>query len=117
MLNIYAEDLYKAYLNNGKIPNGQGYGIRKKYCFAKLNDKDIYEIIANISKSYKSDETSIRNRLQDIGIKPRNLLELDFTSAVRAGIGNNAMGNDESRGRRNYIKSDTSGFNSRKDMV
>jgi hypothetical protein len=53
--------------------------------------------------------------LQNLGIKPRGLLELDFTSAIRAGIGNNVMGNDESRGRRNYVESDTSGFDCRKD--
>ena len=98
-----------------KIPDGVGYGIRKKYIFAKISNKDIYEIISNISESYKLNETSIRNRLQELGIEPRNLLKLDFVSAIRAGVRNNVMGDARIRGQRNQNDSDASDIVIRND--
>ncbi len=103
-----AEDLYKSYLKNGEIPDGQGYGIRKKYTFAKLTKEDLYEITTNIATSYNLDETSLRNRLQELGVKPRNLSSIDFAAAIRAGNRNNGMGYGQSRRGGNQAISDTS---------
>ena len=85
------DDLYKSYWNakKGEIPDGTGYGIRKKYNFAEITKEDLHEIITNIAASYNSDETSLRNRLQELGIKPGNLSGIDFAAAIREGNRNN----------------------------
>ncbi len=81
-----AEDLYKSYLKNGEIPDGQGYGIRKKYTFAKLTKEDLYEITTNIASDYSGSETSIQHRMQELGITSGNLPGIDITSTVQRGI-------------------------------
>ena len=83
-LNTDRDDLYKSYWNTkkGEIPDGTGYGIRKKYNFAEITKEDLHEIITNIAASYNFDEASIRNWLQELGIKPGNLSGIDFAAAI-----------------------------------
>ena len=99
----------------GEIPDGTGYGIRKKYNFAKLTKEDLYEIVTNIAVSYNSNETSLRNRLQELGVKPGNLLGIDFTAAIREGNRDNGLGTIQGGGRGNQTVKDTSDVASRED--
>lgn len=103
------DDLYKSYWNakKGEIPDGTGYGIRKKYNFAEITKEDLHEIITNIAASYNSDETSLRNRLQELGIKPGNLSGIDFAAAIREGNRDNGLGISQSRGGGNQTVEDT----------
>ena len=103
------DDLYKSYWNTkkGEIPDGTGYGIRKKYNFAEITKEDLHEIITNIAASYNSDEASIRNWLQELGIKPRNLSGIDFAAAIREGNRDNGLGISQSRGGGNQTVEDT----------
>lgn len=101
------------FLKNGEIPDGQGYGIRKKYNFATITKEDIHEIIRNIADEYNYSEENIRKMLQDIGFKPRNLFELNIASAIRRGNGNNDMGTLASRRRGDETHQNGSSVDSR----
>ena len=109
-----AEDLLNLY-NNGIIPDGQGYGIRKKYNFASINKEDIYEITRNIAESYNFDANGIRNRLQELGIKPGDLLELDIAIELARGNRNNGVGIGASGRSGREVDADRSSSTSGKD--
>lgn len=98
-----------------KIPDGYGYGIRKKYNFAELTKDDIYEIVRNIAESYNYNEESIRDWLQELGLESRDLLELDIASELRGGDRDYGVGIGAGGGRRDKVDSNTSSSDSGKD--
>lgn len=109
-----AEDLLNLY-NNGIIPNGQSYGIRKRYNFACINKEDIDEITRNIAESYNFDAESIRNWLQELGLKPGDLLELDIALELARGNRNDGLGLGASGRSGREVDADRSSSTSGKD--
>lgn len=106
---------FRGFDNSNSTGDSQSNYVRKKYNFAKLTKEDLYEIITNITVSYNSDETSLRNRLQELGVKSGNLLSIDFAAAIREGNRNDGLGTIQGRGRGNQTVKDTSDVASRED--
>ena len=94
-------------LDTEKNPDGQGYGIRKKYTFANITEEDIYEIVTNIAKSYSYNEGSIRVRLQELGFEPTALSKFDFNAAIVGGNRDNGVGTERGRRQRDATHSNT----------
>jgi hypothetical protein len=94
-------------LDTEKKPDGQGYGIRKKYTFANITEEDIYEIVTNIAKSYNYNEGSIRIRLQELGLEPTALSKFDFNAAIVGGNRDNGVGTEGGRRQRDATHSNT----------
>lgn len=113
------EDLFKEHANNkneAEIPDGQGYGIRKKYTFASLKNKaNLNEIVRNISADYGYSKTRILQVLQDFGLGPKHLSGFDITAAIKQGIRDNALGNATSRRNESQLGYNRSGINSRQN--
>ena len=65
--------------------------VSEKIYFCKTTKEDLYEIVTNIAVSYNSYETSLRNRLQELGIKSGNLPGVDFAAAIREGNRDNGL--------------------------
>jgi len=86
------------YYPNGEIPDGQGYGIRKRYDLNKITENDVKEIIRNISVLYGNDYQRINNVLQSIGIASRYLSKSVVNAAIESAERDAAKGNVRSRG-------------------
>jgi len=85
------------YYPNGEIPDGQGYGIRKRYDLNKVTENDVKEIIRNISVLYGFDYERINNVLQSIGITKRHLSKSAVNAAIESAKRDAAKGNGRSR--------------------
>ena len=106
------DDLNKNFVKDGKISDGEGYGIRKKYNFAKLTETNLNEIIRNIASDYRNSETTIQHRLQELGITAEQLSGIDITAAIQRGAGNNGQVDAQAGGQRIQANTDRSSTDS-----
>ncbi len=90
------------------IPDGEGYGIRGKFNINILNESELNEIVRNISAEYNNSEKSIREVLQNLGVRPKLLSSIDIASAIKKRIGSNAALDAGMRGQEHKDRNDRS---------
>ena len=77
--------------------DGDGYGIRDSFKLENITDDDIRRILRNIASDYGNSETRLRERLQNLGIRPEQLRSIDIAAELKTLNGFNG-GVDATRG-------------------
>ena len=79
------------------LKDGDGYGIRDSFKLENITDDDIRRILRNIASDYGNSETRLRERLQNLGIRPEQLRSIDIAAELKTLNGFNG-GVDATRG-------------------
>ena len=65
------------------LKDGDGFGIRKVYNVNTITKDDVREIIRNIASDYRGSEVSIRHRLQNLGLGPKDLSSINIAAELK----------------------------------
>ena len=65
------------------LKDGDGFGIRKVYNVNTITKDDVREIIRNIASDYRESEISIRHRLQNLGLGPKDLSGINIAAELK----------------------------------